>query len=906
MRKRIAVLVAQLDESTQTRLVTSFIEEAYKHDYDVCVFTMYQKYQETALRDIGDSNIFELVNYALFDAILIMVDTILSPGVADHLLEYIHENYKGPVLVVDQESPYFASVKIDHYRPVRNIIDHLIEVHGYEKIAFLGGKEGHPHSVQRLKAYRDSMEKHHLPVKEEWIFHGNYWYDSGEEVAEFLLNNKEGLPQALACANDYMAIGAASRLSEHGIRIPEDIAITGYDSQEFGRFSPKPLTSADIPAGACGTYCMKWIDAVCKGEKQPDFEWEDAIFIGGSCGCIYETEMVPKKLRSKWRTQQSARSMFSDVGRISEDLMSQTTLTGFLQVVKDYVFQIKPFYRFDICLNDGFLDPGAFVAEKAIRRGYADTIYSVFSSGETVEGEEIDFDRKFSVDLMTPMLYEERDYPTTFIFNPFFFSDKCFGYSVLNYGREIQLYNESYRLWMRSIMQCMEAFYRQGYMQALVERIRASQIRDELTGLYNYEGFIQKSKEVVDKSAALNRKTGIMTIDIKGITQLNEIYGRQAGERTICALAGMLNRCTKEDEVCCRMCNDEFLIAFADDELGLRGEQLKQKLRECMLEYRVHPTSEYRLQAHFESIQGEPKHRSEMEALINQVVAIKNHKKSNQIPKSGVETKDLMDEIKRNQLVMHILNHNLLCYYYQPIVKVSDGKIYAYEALMRYEQEKLSPFQIIQAATYLKRLRDIEKATLLNVTSDVEENIDLFGTAKVFINSLPGVELEEMDEKIFTERLMKYRGRFVVEFTEESELDDMQLENLKAKYAQLGNEIAIDDYGAGYSNINNLLRYMPDYVKIDRMLIANIHEHPQKKHFVKSIIDFAHDNNILALAEGVETSEELRECIGLGVDLIQGFYTGKPSRTPVGEIDSKIRNEIARYRVWRPSRNRTE
>jgi len=107
--------------------------------------------------------------------------------------------------------------------------------------------------------------------------------------------------------------------------------------------------------------------------------------------------------------------------------------------------------------------------------------------------------------------------------------------------------------------------------------------------------------------------------------------------------------------------------------------------------------------------------------------------------------------------------------------------------------------------------------------------------------------------------------------------------------------IAIDDYGTGYSNVSNLLRYMPDFVKIDRSLLSDIHEYTQKQHFVREIIDFCHDNGIKALAEGVETSDELRTVIHLGADLIQGYYTARPSASLIGEIDKKIRGEIMHY-----------
>lgn len=78
-------------------------------------FSMYQKFQESPIRNIGDSNIYNLVNFDLFDGIVFLIDTILCPGYGEALEKRISETYDGPVIVIDRESEYFESVMIDHY-----------------------------------------------------------------------------------------------------------------------------------------------------------------------------------------------------------------------------------------------------------------------------------------------------------------------------------------------------------------------------------------------------------------------------------------------------------------------------------------------------------------------------------------------------------------------------------------------------------------------------------------------------------------------------------------------------------------------------------------------------------------------------------------------------------------------
>ena len=135
----------------------------------------------------------------------------------------------------------------------------------------------------------------------------------------------------------------------------------------------------------------------------------------------------------------------------------------------------------------------------------------------------------------------------------------------------------------------------------------------------------------------------------------------------------------------------------------------------------------------------------------------------------------------------------------------------------------------------------------------------------------------------------------MVEYTEDSEFNDEDLKKRKNDYLNLYVEIALDDYGSGYSNVNNLIRYNPRYVKIDHGLIRGINSNSQKRHFVKNIVSYASKSNISVLAEGVETEEELRTVIGIGVNLIQGFYTGRPGKEAAQKIDDEIRAKIRRF-----------
>ncbi len=214
----------------------------------------------------------------------------------------------------------------------------------------------------------------------------------------------------------------------------------------------------------------------------------------------------------------------------------------------------------------------------------------------------------------------------------------------------------------------------------------------------------------------------------------------------------------------------------------------------------------------------------------------------------------------------------------------------------------LPPPVILRYSEFYDKLDDVEKLTFSNVIREMEKHKAILSDGrKVFINSIPGHMLPDADIKKLEDFVNSMPDSVVVELTEQSEISDEELERMKEIYNRIGIETAVDDYGTGYSNVSNLLRYTPNYVKIDRALLSGIQDSPQKQHFVKDVIEFAHSNSIVALAEGVETNEELRTVIMLGVDLVQGYYLAMPDKDMIQSIDNNVADEIRRYAKLRDS-----
>lgn len=746
MRKRIAILTGQADEEFQSRFIKGFLEQAHENDQDVCIFSMFLKYQDSVEREVAEANIFHLPNWDLFDGVVIMKDVIQTPGTNDEIEASLKENFKGEVLAIDIRSDFFESIITDGHLPTHKVVSHLIEDHGYQKIAFLTGKKWHDHSKQRLAGFLDAMKEHGLDVPEDWIVYGDFWYTSGELCAEALINSKEGLPQAVACANDCMAIGLCKAFESRGIHVPADVAVVGFDSREEGRRSPRPITSSILPAYQNGRYASDYFAARFEGTAVPPYENEAEIYIGESCGCKphWNTEeFYQNYLREDWGTEISEEGFMSAYNTLSANLFNETTLVGYLNTVYSYIFQLREVKEFSLCLCEPWKNMDNNAGVRVGNTGYPKKMIRAIAYDRDSLDNVVGLDSVFETKEMLPDLAKESDKPRAYFFTPLYYENLCFGYCVISFGEKCRSYDEIYSLWAKDIA------------------------------------------------------------------------------------------------------------------LGLEG--VRRNIGISLLEQQSRPVNKFDF--------------------------------------SNADKNMGEDEKRDFHLVETILDRNLFVYHFQPIVRTTDGSIYSYEALMRSNTEKkISPLDIIKYAGMMNRLEDVEKATFLNILSIVDQNKDVIGDRKVFINSIPGVHISDEDIQKVTSLLSHNHSNVVVELTEEAELTDKELTDTKEYYQVLGIETAVDDYGTGFSNVNNLLRYMPNYVKIDRSLLSDIQTKPQKQHFVREIIEFCHDNSILALAEGVETKEELQMVIMLGADLIQGYYTARPKAEILPEIDEKIRREIIQFK----------
>ncbi|MBN1876229.1 MAG: substrate-binding domain-containing protein [Anaerolineae bacterium] len=207
--------------------------------------------------------------------------------------EQAYQRYYAPLPVVNIQRFYegIPGVMVGNYEGMLAEMRHLIEDHGYRRIAFICGPEGNPSADERYRAYVDALSAHTLPLNENLVLPGNFDKVSGETAMQLLLDERGLQPcvdfDAVVAANDLMAIGVMTALQKRGIRIPYEVAVAGFDDVVEGRFTMPPLTTVKMPNYELGQLAVETLLARIADESVVAHVMVPAHFVmRKSCGCV--------------------------------------------------------------------------------------------------------------------------------------------------------------------------------------------------------------------------------------------------------------------------------------------------------------------------------------------------------------------------------------------------------------------------------------------------------------------------------------------------------------------------------------------------------------------------------------------------------------------------------------------
>lgn len=615
MEKRLlfGVIIAECEHIIQKRIVKGIMAQAKALDIDLCVFACTSNDTNATPCQRSEMNLFRYMNLNLMDGILYARATLHSEY-GKQLIDEMLMPHKKKVLVLDDGTSPFASHLLDDSIGMAELTSHCIETHGLTDLICLTGFAGHHSAELRARGFRNAMEAHGLACPPERVIYGDYWADTARALGMEIVNGTRPMPQGVICANDSMAKFLCETLLEHGINVPEQITIMGYDAALIGDQSILSITSyvrRNFTLGA-GAVLQLYHRLTGFHAQMVDAE-KITLITGRSCACGDDEGYLRHALRTKGKAEEY--DMMFRFSNMTTNLTCKESLDDCMAEILRYIFLIRGCKNYFLCLNEDWEGGGSVETQDDYRReGFPEYMILKLAYYQTLS-------KPFATSKMLPALHEARDQATAFIFTALHHNDRFFGISVMEYGDAPDSYDPLYLSWKTAVDVGLEYVRMQNYLKRFNNRIYLSSIRDSLTGLYNAEGHEKFASECFAAAKREQRRFLLLLVQCDGVRQLNESYGHSEGDSAITVVANAVNNCCSTNERCARVQDGLFsVIGYRDYAIEASG-QLMQSVIDYLEQYNQTSLKPYKISASFGAFCDYLKPEDTLESITRQVEA---------------------------------------------------------------------------------------------------------------------------------------------------------------------------------------------------------------------------------------------------------------------------------------------
>lgn len=418
---------------------------------------------------------------------------------------------------------------------------------------------------------------------------------------------------------------------------------------------------------------------------------------------------------------------------------------------------------------------------------------------------------------------------------------------------------------------------------------------DTLTDLYNRRAFHRICAEFFCSPEKLGH-AALLMFDLDNLKQINDTFGHDWGDEYIRRTGECFAKNAPARTVCARISSDEFSALFYgyNDQDTLRADirALKAALEHSVVQL---PSGRELRVSVSGGIAWYPESSTNLITLRKYadfaMYQVKHSRKGELLEFDPEVYRTSLQERRCHEEFRRLINEELITYRFQPIIDAKDGSVFAYEALMRVDLPTLhSPADVLRLAREENCLHEVERITFFCASSAYQalENAGkVVPSALLFVNSIASQYLTPDELSEYSARYASILPRIVIEITEEECLDPKAL-RIKQTIRGSSGAFALDDYGSGYSNERSLLELSPNYIKIDLSIIRSIDTDANKRQIVSNTVSYAHQRGMKVVAEGLETADEVRTVLSLGVDLLQGFFLALPQVEPGGASEESL------------------
>lgn len=422
--------------------------------------------------------------------------------------------------------------------------------------------------------------------------------------------------------------------------------------------------------------------------------------------------------------------------------------------------------------------------------------------------------------------------------------------------------------------------------KAAQEKIQYLAHHDPLTSLPNRLLLRDRFSHVMEKIRRNGRSAALMFLDLDHFKRINDSLGHRVGDQLLIAVVRRLRNCLRESDTLSRQGGDEFILLL--DDIG--GREVAARIADKIIAALVEP---FQIGTHQLTtsvsigIAIAPEDGEDFDVLMQKADTAMYASKE-RARGTWRFFHASMDELARRRLdlansLRKALQRDEFHLVYQPQVYADNRRVFGAEALLRWRPSgspPVSPAEFIPVAEEIGLILPIGEWVIQQACEQARQWQDAGLECRVAVN-VSGVQIYRSDVVDSLQRAARQVGispdLIQVELTESTLIDDsILIQDVIGGLKAIGASVAIDDFGTGYSSLAYLKRFKVDKLKIDRSFIADAATNEEGAAMSRAVISIARSLNMRAIAEGVETADQLAFLQEAGCNEIQGYYFSKP------------------------------
>jgi chemotaxis protein histidine kinase CheA/DNA-binding LacI/PurR family transcriptional regulator len=289
-RRTVGVLVDWLKDGYQNLVFAGVADAARELDVNLICFAggvLGSELRFATTRNL----IYDYAGPPVVEGLVLLAGTLGNHVGPEALARYCERYLPVPMTSVAVPLPGIPTVVVDDAEGMREAIRHLVDRHGNRRIAFIRGPAVNEQAEQRFAAYREVLMEKGIPFDEALVAPGDFQAEAGAEAVRLFVDQRKVSFQAMVGANDHMVLGAMEALQKRGIRVPQQVAVIGFDDVDEARFTTPPLTTVRQPLYEQGRQALRLLYSRLEapkgwGEPPPArVQMKTDLIVRESCGC---------------------------------------------------------------------------------------------------------------------------------------------------------------------------------------------------------------------------------------------------------------------------------------------------------------------------------------------------------------------------------------------------------------------------------------------------------------------------------------------------------------------------------------------------------------------------------------------------------------------------------------------